>query len=325
MSNLLVVPTLIETTAHIDEKRAFEFWRYSALAGFGDVEPIRPREPFSAKRLTVTIGDCILLHTVSSPVSLEIRSRHIDRNAQDMVVIQLGLVGLGYQTQLDRGGRLVAGDLSFLTRSRPLVTGTQTPYEEIRLAVPRATFESLVGSVDALAGHSISEHPTTAEARANFQRLASSLGWMTECEAQAAIEGTLHLIGRAIDASASSRERPLPHATIASLTQAYIIRHLRDPELDPAAISIALGVSRTSLYRALVETGGIAAAIRDARLDLVQRSLAAPGNERMKISTVAYACGFTDVPTFNRSFRRRFGLSPRDYQAAHGDGTCDAS
>lgn len=148
---------------------------------------------------------------------------------------------------------------------------------------------------------------------------------MTECEAQAALEGTLHLIGRAIDASASSRERPLQHATIASLTQAYIIRHLRDPELDPAAISIALGVSRTSLYRALVETGGIAAVIRDARLDLVQRSLAAPGNERMKISTVAYACGFTDVPTFNRSFRRRFGLSPRDYQAAHGDGTCDAS
>lgn len=323
MSKLSVVPSIIETTSHIEPKHAFEFWRHSALARLGDVEPASPQEPFSAKRLVATIGDNLLTHTVSSPVSLDIRSHHIDRNTRNMVVIGLGLAGVGYQMQLDRGARIAAGDLSFLSKNQPIITGTQTQYEEIRLAVPRAIFENLVGSVDELAGRSISEHSATAEARTNFRRLASSVSWMTECEAQAALEGTLHLIGRAIDTSGNSRKRPLTHAAIISIAQAHITRQLRDPDLDPGSIHKSLGVSRATLYRAFKEIGGIAAAIRDARLDLVRRCLATPSKNKVRISSIAYRCGFTDVPTFSRGFKNRFGLSPRDFKAAHSHGIDD--
>jgi AraC-like DNA-binding protein len=30
------------------------------------------------------------------------------------------------------------------------------------------------------------------------------------------------------------------------------------------------------------------------------------------ISDVAMLCGFTDIPTFTRMFRRRFGMTPSD-------------
>ncbi|MCX4198929.1 helix-turn-helix domain-containing protein [Methylobacterium organophilum] len=73
-----------------------------------------------------------------------------------------------------------------------------------------------------------------------------------------------------------------------------------------------MGLSRTSLYRAFAETGGIAAAIRDARLDLARRRLEARRDDKVRIASIAYACGFTDVPTFNRGFRKRFGLAPGD-------------
>jgi AraC-like DNA-binding protein len=35
---------------------------------------------------------------------------------------------------------------------------------------------------------------------------------------------------------------------------------------------------------------------------------------RLKISDIAYACGFNEASYFNRCFRRRFGASPTQYR-----------
>jgi AraC-like DNA-binding protein len=34
----------------------------------------------------------------------------------------------------------------------------------------------------------------------------------------------------------------------------------------------------------------------------------------LKISDIAYACGFNEASYFNRCFRRRFGASPTQYR-----------
>ncbi len=90
MSKPVVVPSMIEPTSHVELDRAFEFWQSTALARFGDVDRQHPREPFSAKRLTVAMPDWILTHTISSPIGLDFRACPIDRNARDMVVIGPG-------------------------------------------------------------------------------------------------------------------------------------------------------------------------------------------------------------------------------------------
>ena len=36
-----------------------------------------------------------------------------------------------------------------------------------------------------------------------------------------------------------------------------------------------------------------------------------------RISQIAYSVGFGDVSNFNHSFKRRFGMSPRQYRAGH--------
>ncbi|WP_246695110.1 helix-turn-helix domain-containing protein [Methylobacterium sp. P1-11] len=317
MSSPVLVPSLVETTNHIEPQRSFEFWRCTALAAFGDIDRQHPRERFSAKRLTVASTGWSLTHTVSSPVEVEFRSRHVDRNARGIVVIGLALDGIGYQEQNGRGAQLTPGDISFLSRNRPFVAGTQSAYDEIRLAVPRELFEAWVGDADAFVGRSLNPHPAGAEVRARLRSLANSIAWMSEDEAQAAIEGVLHLLGRLVD-GAAQRTKPeeVSQAAVVSLARAHIARRMHDPDLNPRDIQVALGLSRTSLYRAFAETGGIAAAIRDARLDLARRRLEAARDDKMRIATIAYACGFTDVPTFNRGFRKRFGLAPGDLRLA---------
>lgn len=315
MSSPAVVPSLIETTRHVAPEQAFEFWRCTALARFGDIAPAHPGERFSAKRLTVSAADWSLTHTVSSPVGVTVRPRHIDRNGRDMVVIGLAIDGIGYQKQRGSGAQLRAGDIGFLSRAQPMVAGTQSDYEEVRLVLPRETFEARIGRIDALAGRSIRAHAGSAAFGVRLRAVAGSIAWMSEAEAQAAIDGTLHLLDRAVGSRADNSGAEMSQAAVASLARAHIVRRMRDPSLDPAEIHAVLGISRSRLYRAFAASGGIAAAIRDTRLDLVRRRLEAPQDDRMKIATIAYACGFTDIPTFNRGFRKRFGLSPRDLRA----------
>lgn len=88
-------------------------------------------------------------------------------------------------------------------------------------------------------------------------------------------------------------------------------RNLATPGLGPAMIAAALGISRSSLYRAFEPNGGVAAYIQRERLDEAYRRLSIPG-QRGTISALAWDLGYPDPSTFTRAFRRRFGHAPRD-------------
>ena len=88
-------------------------------------------------------------------------------------------------------------------------------------------------------------------------------------------------------------------------------RNLATPGLGPAMIAAALGISRSSLYRAFEPHGGVAAYIQRERLDEAYRRLSIPG-QRGTISALAWELGYPDPSTFTRAFRRRFGHAPRD-------------
>ena len=52
--------------------------------------------------------------------------------------------------------------------------------------------------------------------------------------------------------------------------------------------------------------------VRDQRLERAHRTLCSPRFVHLSIATIAFDVGFNDVSYFNRSFRRRFGQSPRE-------------
>jgi AraC-like DNA-binding protein len=42
--------------------------------------------------------------------------------------------------------------------------------------------------------------------------------------------------------------------------------------------------------------------------------LMSPHSGRLKVSEIAYACGFNEISYFNQAFRRRFGASPTQFR-----------
>ncbi|MGH8085051.1 MAG: helix-turn-helix transcriptional regulator [Lysobacter sp.] len=96
----------------------------------------------------------------------------------------------------------------------------------------------------------------------------------------------------------------------------YIDEHLDSAVLDAEQIGKAIGCSRASVYRLFARRRTtVREYIQETRLRrsrwLLER--AAP---EIPIGTIAERCGFNDLSSFGKMFRRRYGLSPREFRRA---------
>ena len=69
--------------------------------------------------------------------------------------------------------------------------------------------------------------------------------------------------------------------------------------------------------QALFESEGVRVGryLREQRLLRAYQLLTGPFAGGRSITAIAYECGFNDLSYFNRSFRRRFGLTPTEARA----------
>jgi AraC-like DNA-binding protein len=87
------------------------------------------------------------------------------------------------------------------------------------------------------------------------------------------------------------------------------------PAFSAQGVAEALGLSARYVQELMQETGiGFTARVLELRLQKARKMLADPVHDSLKISDIAYSCGFNEVSYFNRCFRRRFGASPRQYR-----------
>jgi AraC-like DNA-binding protein len=98
----------------------------------------------------------------------------------------------------------------------------------------------------------------------------------------------------------------------------YIDQNLGAPNLSPEKICDDLGMSRSVLYRAFEPLAGVADYIRTRRLEAVHVLLEDAAVER-HISGIARDFGFSNEAHFSRTFRQRYGYSPRHARTDKAD------
>ena len=283
-----------------------------------DVSQVDSGTPFTATRLVAASAHGTLLHTVSCPYNVERTSKHVRTDGRDEIGINLVVRGRGYIEQGNNGALLSAGDITFQTWERPGGGGSLENFEEIRLAVPRAAFIAQIGNVHDFAGRKLGASPLSELFAAYLRAFAGSVQGMSEAETGIAIEGSLHLLRGVINGQATRADNELSLDAVRSLVLAHIERRLHDPEFGPDSLVAELRVSRSRIYAALAGGEGIAATIRDARLDRAHDRLIMMRKSGARIASIMVSCGYTDPAAFSRAFRRRFGLSPRDLHAQGG-------
>ncbi len=100
------------------------------------------------------------------------------------------------------------------------------------------------------------------------------------------------------------------------LVRKDIRAHLTEPEFDIAEAARRQGVSPRYIQQLFAGAGtSFSDVLREGRLDLAFRLLGEPAQLDRGISEIAFAVGFSDLSTFSRAFRRRFGSTPSDARA----------
>jgi AraC-like DNA-binding protein len=94
--------------------------------------------------------------------------------------------------------------------------------------------------------------------------------------------------------------------------EAFVRRHIDDPGLGPDEVAAGFGISVRYLHELLRDTNmTLGQWIRDTRLMAAMEDLQNPADRRT-IGEIAYARGFTDQAQFSRTFRAKFGVTPKE-------------
>lgn len=91
-----------------------------------------------------------------------------------------------------------------------------------------------------------------------------------------------------------------------------------DPDLSPEIVAKRVGISKRYLQTLLAGSGtSFVQELNATRLDRASELLADPAADRLAISDIAFRTGFLDPGYFTRLFRKRFGITPREWRAGH--------
>jgi AraC-like DNA-binding protein len=112
---------------------------------------------------------------------------------------------------------------------------------------------------------------------------------------------------------------PSPSSTLGAYhlqrIRRYVIDHLGDPELTVQRMAGALQMSLSNVYRSFDEQGAtLADWIWTQRLERCRRDLANPMLANQSIIQIGCRWGFTDASHMSRSFKRAFGMAPREFR-----------
>lgn len=113
-------------------------------------------------------------------------------------------------------------------------------------------------------------------------------------------------------------------AVIMARANRLIAARLADRDLTPEKLCQELGISRSRLYRIFEPCGGVSNYIRRQRLQKTRDALG-DTTDTSSISSIAEKWGFMDPSTYSRTFKKEFGISPKEARAAGWLGIRDTS
>jgi AraC-like DNA-binding protein len=206
------------------------------------------------------------------------------------------------------------GDAVGLLHAVPAPTRTSQA-DHVDLVVPHAALVPLLGDLNSAALRLIPQDTEPLRLLTKYLAILLEDPSLMTTELRHLVVTHVHdLIAMALsakrDGAAPAHSRGVRAARL-RVIKADILESLGNPELTVSAIALRQRVTPRYVHM-LFETEGISFSkfVLDARLRRAHRMLSDPRCSGLSVSAIAFAVGFGDLSYFNRTFRRRFGVTP---------------
>jgi AraC-like DNA-binding protein len=315
----------VATTADIPAGKRFNYWQDAVCDVFVELDcrPVSHRRFFGE----IATARCEDLHfsVVRSCDQNVLRTPSRIRAArEEVLLISVQMSGTGMVIQDGREARLQPGDFACYDSTRPYTLSFNEDFEQLVLHMPRGLLLERLGRTELLTARAVrGTSPVGSLVFPYLRQVASVVGEVDAQTAARLSEVSLALVTTALGELVQREHQGAPDArswTRTALTyraKAFIEEQLHDPDLTPAKVADAVGISLRYLQLLFhAENAAVSDWIWARRLERSRRRLIDPLLAHESIAQVAFGCGFAELAHFSRRFKAAYAASPRDYRAA---------
>ena len=239
----------------------------------------------------------------------------IDNDDLILVVMQQGA---GEFRQYGRTGAVAEGDAIFTANGTSAAFTSPAPIRVINLRLSRKLLAAHVENIDDMVVKPIQAHNPALQLLAGYIRFLDSQGELATAELRHLVTTHMHDLA-ALVLGVSDERLHAGGRRAARLTaiKAAILESLGYPGLSIGDIARNQGVSESYVRQLFAEAGtSFTDFVLGKRLTRAYRILTDPRCRDRGIGAIAYEVGFGDISYFNRTFRRRYGMTPSDAREA---------
>ncbi|MFI0730908.1 helix-turn-helix domain-containing protein [Streptomyces sp. NPDC021225] len=310
------------TTDSLPVPRRRSYWREALSQTFGAVDMTVPDEVYSGTIRTAPLGPLQAV-TVDGDCLSALRTRRlVTQGVEDQyVVVKLLDRGVARLEQDGREAVLGPGDIFVYDMARPVRLNLPQSFRTKSLVVPR----EILGLSESDMAHVTAsplgpDTPLGSLLSPFLAGLVDGAGTYSPRTSELMARNVVDMLGALAGEvlGRSNEDTPGGNRALLLRIQAFIDRHLADPDLTPQSIARAHRISLRYLHK-LFESEDVTVGrwIQRRRLEECRRDLSRRASSST-IAAVAHRWGFTSAAHFSRAFRAAYGMAPREWRDTQG-------
>lgn len=283
-----------------------------------DMEPLGD-EPFRCSanlQLLPGLG----MASIATTSNRATRSREMVKDGNDDLIFSFTLEGAAAISARDEEATVNAGSGILIPSSDPSLSLILRTSSFLSLAIPIAAIAPMIGDLDAALMSVVSESSTALRLLTGYLKNVSE-------DAISATPNLRHVVtthvyelvalafGATRDTAEAANKGGVRTARLHAI-KAHVLQNLDQQKLTTANVGLRHGVTSRYVNMLFDEEGtSFEEFVLLQRLNKARRLLTDPRFIKRTISSIAYEAGFSDLSYFNRTFRKRFEMTPSDVRA----------
>lgn len=313
--------TAVVAYAGAAKGRSYEAWREEFCRRFCQLDA----EPGSAERIDCTVEvarvGALSFGSAHGESCSFMRTRPLLNDGCDDLVLVTAAAGEVLTIQRGRATELKTSQMSLMALDDIAECALGAVGRFTALRIPRRDLLSVYAESEDKLSKPLVASTRLGDIVADYFSLCASAGVSLDAVGQQTMARQMtELVGLLLRGDEAARPSTLYEGYDAArlrLIQAQALDRLNDSGLTIVSAARRAGVTPKKVQRLFEPTGTtFSEFVLEQRLLLAHRLLSGPSNRHKKIGSVAQDAGFGDLSYFNRTFRKRFGMTPSEWRDA---------